>query len=75
MTNGYLGYLMEISPDDRRPSYSAYFNTLVSPAALLPLAGALIADALALEAVFIVAASAAILQLSVLARLQRWEDR
>ena len=34
VTIGYLGYLMEISPDDRRPAYSAYFNALASPAAL-----------------------------------------
>lgn len=73
-TIAYLGYLMEISPDDRRPPYSAYFNTLASPAALLPLIGALIADALAFEAVFIVAAVAALLQLSALARLGRLED-
>ncbi len=26
-----LGYLMEISPDDRRPEYSAYANVLVAP--------------------------------------------
>ena len=36
MTIGDLGFLMEISPDDRRPAYSAYFNALASPAALLP---------------------------------------
>ena len=74
MTIGYLGYLMEISPDDRRPAYSAYFNTLASPAALLPLVGALIADALSLNALFIVAAGAAILQLYLFKRLARWED-
>jgi hypothetical protein len=39
VTIGYLGYLMEISPDDRRPAYSAYFNALASPAALAPLVG------------------------------------
>jgi MFS family permease len=74
MTIGYLGYLMEISPDDRRPAYSAYFNTLASPAALLPLVGALIADALSLNALFTVAAGAAILQLYFFKRLARWED-
>ena len=71
MTIGYLGYLMEISPDDRRPAYSAYFNALASPAALLPLAGAAIADALSLNAVFIVAMVAAALQLHLYAKLAR----
>ena len=73
MTIGYLGYLMEISPDDRRPAYSGYFNALASPAALLPLAGAAIVDAISLEAVFVVAALAATIQFRLLFRLQRWE--
>lgn len=69
MTIGYLGYLMEISPDERRPAYSAYFNALASPAALLPLAGAAVADASSLEAVFGLAALAAAWQLTLYARL------
>jgi MFS family permease len=73
MTIGYLGYLMEFSPDDRRPAYSAYFNALASPAALLPLVGAAIADVLSLRAVFIVAVLAAALQLVLYARLSRWQ--
>jgi len=73
MTISFLGYLMEISPDDRRPAYSAYFNTLASPAALLPLVGALIADAVSLGAVFAVAAGAAVLQFYLLSRLAHWK--
>ena len=73
MTNGYLGYLMEISPNEQRPAYSAYFNALASPAALLPLAGAAIADVSSLTVVFVVALLAAILQLILYARLSRWE--
>jgi MFS family permease len=72
MTIGYLGYLMEISPDDRRPAYSAYFNTLASPAALLPLVGAVIADAAFIEAIFVVTIAASVLQLCLLVRLGRW---
>jgi hypothetical protein len=34
--------LMEISPEDRRPAYSGYFNALAAPVAFLPLAGAAI---------------------------------
>lgn len=73
VTIGYLGFLMEISPDDQRPAYSAYFNTLASPAALLPLVGALIADTLSLEAVFVGAVLASLLQVYLLSRLARWE--
>ena len=73
MTIGYLGYLMEFSPNERRPAYSAYFNTLASPAALLPLVAAVIADALSLMAVFVVASLAAGVQLVLYARLAHWE--
>ena len=73
MTIGYLGYLMEVSPDIKRPAYSAYFNALASPAALLPLAGAAIADAMSLAAVFMVVIVAALVQLRLYARLERWE--
>lgn len=75
MTIGYLGYLMEISPDEKRPAYSAYFNALASPAALLPLLGAAIGDVLSLKAVFVTALLAAILQLIFYHRLSRWEPR
>jgi len=75
MTIGYLGFLMEISPNELRPAYSAYFNALASPAALLPLVGAAVADALTLEAVFAAAIAAAIAQLVLYARLGRAGDR
>ncbi len=73
MTIGYLGYLMEISPNDRRPAYSAYFNVLVSPAALLPIAGAAVVDALSLEIVFAAAIVASAVQLWVLRKLEKLE--
>ncbi len=74
MTIGYLGYLMEISPNERRPAYSAYFNALASPAALLPLAGAAIVTAFSLEVLFIVAAVAAAMQLGLLRQMARRES-
>ena len=70
MTIGYLGYLMEISPDDRRPAYSAYFNALASPAALLPVAGATFVDVASLPLLFVLAALAAPFQILVYARLR-----
>jgi MFS family permease len=74
MAIGYLGYLMEISPDAQRPTYSAYFNALASPAALLPLVGALIADTVSLAGVFGAAVVAAVVQLILYARLKRGEE-
>ncbi len=71
MTIGYLGYLMEISPDDRRPAYSAYFNSLASPAALLPLAGAAIVQIISIHAVFVAAIMAAVVQLMLLHRISK----
>ena len=71
MTIGYLGYLMEISPDDRRPAYSAYFNALASPAALLPLLGAALIEYISINAVFVAAVVAAAWQLALLNRISR----
>lgn len=65
-TIAYLGYLMEISPDDRRPAYSGYFNALAAPAALLPIAGAGLAAATSFTVVFAAALAAAILQVAAL---------
>ena len=70
-TIAMLGYLMEISPDDRRPAYSGYFNALVAPAALLPLAAAAVAELLTLSAVFAVALSAAVIQFLVVRHMRR----
>lgn len=69
MTIGYLGFLMEISPNDRRPAYSAYFNALASPAALLPLVGAAFVAYVAIEAVFAAAAVAALAQFALSVRI------
>ena len=69
MTIGYLGYLLEISPDDRRPAYSAYFNALASPAALLPIVEALIVEVASLWTVFAVAVAAGAVQLRLIRKL------
>lgn len=72
---GDLGYLMEISPDDRRPEYSGYMNALVAPSRLLPVVAGALLEILSFQAVFAVAAAAALLgRLAVLRRLEtpRW---
>jgi MFS family permease len=73
-TIGYLGYLMEISPEDRRPAYSGYFNALIAPAALLPIAGAALADATSYAWIFAASGIAAMLQLMAVSRL-RFADK
>jgi MFS family permease len=70
-----LGYLMEISPDDRRPAYSGYFNALAAPAALLPIAGAVIVETVSLPSVFAASGAAAILQFVAVRRLRQTEER
>ena len=66
---GALSNGMEISPDEQRPAYSAYFNAFAAPAALLPLLGAAIADIVSLTWVFAIAVGASIAQLLVYRRL------
>jgi MFS family permease len=69
-TIAMLGYLMEISPDDRRPAYSGYFNAIVAPAALFPIAAAAIAETVSLSGVFVVSLAAAIAQYLTVRRLR-----
>jgi hypothetical protein len=66
-----LGYLMEISPDDRRPEYSGYMNTLIAPTRLLPMAAGVLVEALSFRFVFGLAALAVLARLAVLSRLGR----
>lgn len=68
-TIAQLGYLMEISPDERRPAYSGHFNAIVAPAALSPIAGAGLVDLFGLPAVFAASAIAAVLQVLMVRRL------
>lgn len=72
-TIAQLSYLMEISPDDRRPAYSGYFNALAAPAALLPLAGAAITEATSYAAVFAASGTAAALQFLAVRQLREIE--
>ncbi len=70
-TIAQLGYLMEISPDDQRPAYSGYFNAVVAPAALLPLAGAAVINLAGMPALFVASAGAAVSQWLVVRRLRQ----
>lgn len=69
-TIAQLGYLMEISPDERRPAYSGYFNALAAPAALLPVAGGAVAQVTSFAAVFAAGLITAVLQFLTVRRLR-----
>jgi MFS family permease len=69
-TIAQLGYLMEISPDERRPAYSGYFNALAAPATLLPLAGAAVAQTISFAALFAASLAASLLQFLAVRRLR-----
>ena len=43
LTIAVIGFLMEISPDNLRPSYSGYFNAITAPAFLLSLLAGILA--------------------------------
>ncbi len=66
LTIAVIGLLMEISPDDRRPAYSGYFNTLTAPAFVLPLLGGIVVAHYGTVPVFLFAGAAAIGQVSFL---------
>jgi len=68
LTIAVIGLLMEISPNDRRPAYSGYFNALTAPAFILPFVGGFAVVMLGLWIVFAFALAAAIGQTVFLAR-------
>ena len=69
LTIAVIGFLMEISPDHLRPSYSGYFNAITAPAFLLPLIGGIIATIFGLRLVFAISLVAAMLQAVILMRI------
>jgi Major Facilitator Superfamily len=69
LTIAVIGFLMEISPEDRRPAYSGYFNAITAPAFLLPLVGGALAAIFGLGVVFALSLLAACVQFWLLARI------
>ena len=74
LTNGLtiavIGLLMEISPDERRLSYSGYFNALTAPAFIFPLLGGFAVAALGTWSVFAAALVLAVVQATFLFRIE-----
>ena len=69
LTIAVIGFLMEISPEDRRPAYSGYFNAITAPAFLLPLIGGALTALTGLSVVFGLSMLAAFGQFWLLARI------
>jgi len=69
LTIAVIGFLMEISPEDRRPAYSGYFNAIVAPAFLLPLIGGALVAIFGLGLVFGLSLIAAVAQFWLLTRI------
>jgi MFS family permease len=69
LTIAVIGLLMEISPDDRRPAYSRYFNAVTYPASMLPLLAGVIAAISGLQIIFVISLIAAIVQSIILLRI------
>lgn len=69
LTIAVIGFLMEISPDDRRPAYSGYFNAITAPAFLLPLLAGVLATLFGLLWVFAISLGAAAMQALILMRI------
>lgn len=74
LTNGLtiavVGYLMELSPDDRRPAYSGYFNAMTAPVYLLPFLGGVLIQSAGASLVFTLAGVSALAQYLALRRTE-----
>ena len=68
-TIAHLGYLWEISPNEKRPAYSGYFGMFIAPAALLPFAAAFIGEIFSFSAVFTISLAASLVHMAALRRL------
>ncbi len=69
LTIAVIGFLMEISPDDRRPAYSGYFNAITAPAFILPLLAGVLASMFGLMTVFAISIIAAVVQSTILLQI------
>jgi MFS family permease len=49
---GYSNYMLEIAPEERRPSYLAFMSVLLAPTTLVPLMAGVIAELISFQATF-----------------------
>ena len=51
---GRMNYLLEIAPEDRRPSYIAFMDMMLAPTAIFPLLGGFIAERMSFQTNFLI---------------------
>lgn len=69
---GFMGstnYLLEIAPEERRPSYMAFMRVLQAPTVLMPLVGGTVAEWISFQAAFLLSGLAALATLALVLRL------
>jgi len=57
---GFPNALLDISPDERRPTYVGFMNTMITPILFLPIVGGLLIDYISFNILFIVSILASI---------------
>lgn len=70
---GFMGttnYLLEIAPEDRRPTYMAFMRVLQAPTVLMPLTLGTVAEQVSFPAAFALAATAALATCLLVRRLE-----
>ena len=70
LTIAVIGYLMDISPETKRPSYSGYFNALTAPAYLFPLVGGVLVALSGFALVFSISSAAACAQFLLIHKIK-----
>lgn len=68
-TIAHLGYLWEISPNEKRPAYSGYFGMFIAPAAIAPFAAAIIGEFFSFSVLFTISLAASVAHMAALHRL------
>ncbi len=67
---GFNSFLLDISPEDRRPTYVGMTNTTMGCASFFPAVGGILADLAHLDAVFMMSAVTGVLALVVCAKVK-----
>jgi len=71
---GYTNYMLDISPQRKRPSYLSFANLFILPVAVVPIAFCWLADTVSFEMVFIIAAVISLVALLLSLRIDEPRD-
>jgi MFS family permease len=72
---GHNNYMLDLSPENERPTYLGFMNTFLAPAMLLSAVGGLIVEATSFEMLFGIALAASLLALAFSAKLEEPRGR